>query len=57
MLEQKIILNVQQALEYRKEEINKFSIVNATIDCFFVPFDDVNKFNDEFIESLKNEED
>ncbi|SWU25237.1 Uncharacterised protein [Klebsiella pneumoniae] len=44
-------------LEYRKEEINKLSIVNATIDCFFVPFDDVNKFNDEFIESLKNEED
>ncbi|HCD3850232.1 TPA: DUF1837 domain-containing protein, partial [Klebsiella pneumoniae] len=57
LLEQKIILNVQQALEYRKEEINKLSIVNATIDCFFVPFDDVNKFNDEFIESLKNEED
>lgn len=34
LLEQKLFSMFSRQLEYRKEEINKLSIVNATIDCF-----------------------
>ncbi|MGN2671070.1 Hachiman antiphage defense system protein HamA [Aliivibrio fischeri] len=52
-LESRIISDVHKSIESLKSELDKLNLVKVTIDCFFVPFENTGKFNNDFIESLE----
>lgn len=51
-LEERIINDVRNSIELLDEEFDRLGIIKATIDCFFVPFESVESFSHNFIESL-----
>lgn len=52
-LEKRIIEDVKVSMNVLQSKLDHLNIVKATIDCFFVPFENTESFNQEFIESLK----
>lgn len=52
-LEEIIIEDLKASINDLKKELEKIKVLKASIDCFFVPFEDTNKFNQDFFESLK----
>lgn len=47
-----IIQDVMQSINEIEDELESLNLVSASIDCFFVPFEDTDKFHKDFIESL-----
>ncbi len=47
-----IIQDVIQSINEIEDDLESLNLVSASIDCFFVPFEDTNKFHKDFIESL-----
>ncbi|MFA2944557.1 DUF1837 domain-containing protein [Acinetobacter pittii] len=52
-LEEIIINDFKLSLDDLKIELAKIEKLKAPIDCFLVPFEDTEKFNQDFFESLK----
>ncbi|MFC1398422.1 Hachiman antiphage defense system protein HamA [Acinetobacter lactucae] len=52
-LEKVIVEDLNASIDDLKVELDKIKALKACIDCFFVPFEDTNKFNQNFFESLK----
>ena len=52
-LEKIIINDFKSSLDDLKIELAKIKSLKAPIDCFLVPFEDTEKFNQDFFESLK----
>lgn len=52
-LEETIINDFKSSLNDLKVELSKIEKVQAPIDCFLVPFEDTERFNQDFFESLK----
>lgn len=51
-LERIIVEDLKISINELKHEFEKIKFLKASIDCFFVPFEDTNKFNQDFFESL-----
>lgn len=52
-LDERIVSDVRNSIESLKSELEELNVVNAVLDCFFVPFESTETFNNEFIKSLK----
>lgn len=51
-LEKYIVRDIEKSIEKFKDNFDKISMLDAAIDCFFVPFEDTDKFKFDFLASL-----
>ncbi|MNE79157.1 hypothetical protein D3C80_1756210 [compost metagenome] len=51
-LEKYIVSDIVNSTQKFKDSFDSISMLDAVIDCFFVPFEDTEKFKFDFLESL-----
>jgi len=51
-LEKHIVSEIMNSTQKFKDSFDSISMLDAVIDCFFVPFEDTEKFKFDFLESL-----